>query len=467
MSAFVLMAVFTTSGTFMRLFLAALQNLGGDVDEAAMMDGASPWQRFWQITLPQLRPTLFTVLTLGLIGTWQVFDQIYTGTQGGPAKTTLTPSYLSYTSAFSGQDWGRGAAIAFVLFAIIVVLTILQRIVWRTGLTRSAGAAPRRDVSDDHHRTCSPGAQRPSHLADARRRRSHMPARTAVKSSVLYAMIVALAVVYVVPFLVSVATSFKTDADAAANPLSLIPGTWTTAAFQTLFRQQRFPTWATNSAIVAVFVTVGRVFFASLAGYALARLRFRGRSVVFALLVGVMAVPGVRAAHPEVPLVINQLGIYDSYLGMVLPLLVDAAGVFIMKNFFESIHPSVEEQARIDGAAPSGCSVDRAPDGPPRARDHRHLVLPGLLERALPLHRLDPVPRADDAHQGCGRARLGPAEQGNQFPRQAGRRRGDDHPRRADLLPLPAPHHERERRCREGMTRRPTSHPRPQGPAFP
>lgn len=128
MSAFVLMAVFTTSGTFMLLFLAALQNLGSDVDEAAMMDGANPWQRFWQITLPQLRPTLFTVLTLGLIGTWQVFDQIYTGTQGGPAKTTLTPSYLSYTSAFSGQEWGRGAAIAFVLFAIIVVLTILQRI---------------------------------------------------------------------------------------------------------------------------------------------------------------------------------------------------------------------------------------------------------------------------------------------------------------------------------------------------
>lgn len=131
MSAFVLMAVFTTSGTFMLLFLAALQNLGGDVQEAAMMDGANGWQRFWRITLPQLRPTLFTVLTLGLIGTWQVFDQIYTGTQGGPQKTTLTPAYLSYTSAFGEQEWGRGAAIAFVLFVIIVVLTILQRIVLR------------------------------------------------------------------------------------------------------------------------------------------------------------------------------------------------------------------------------------------------------------------------------------------------------------------------------------------------
>ncbi|BDZ48083.1 sugar ABC transporter permease [Frondihabitans sucicola] len=131
MTAFIIMAVFTTSGTFMLLFIAALQNLGGDVQEAAMMDGANGWQRFWRITLPQLRPTLFTVLTLGLIGTWQIFDQIYTGTKGAPENTTLTPSYLSYTSAFGNQEWGQGAAIAFILFIIIVVLTILQRAVLR------------------------------------------------------------------------------------------------------------------------------------------------------------------------------------------------------------------------------------------------------------------------------------------------------------------------------------------------
>jgi multiple sugar transport system permease protein len=131
MSAFVLMAVFTTSGTFMLLFLAALQNLGGDVTEAAMMDGANGWQRFWRVTLPQLKPTLFTVLTLGLIGCWQVFDQIYTGTQGGPSKTTLTPAYLSYTAAFNSQDWGQGAAIAFILFLIIVAFTLLQRWILR------------------------------------------------------------------------------------------------------------------------------------------------------------------------------------------------------------------------------------------------------------------------------------------------------------------------------------------------
>ena len=131
MSALILMAVFTTSGTFMLLFIAALQNVEYELTEAGMMDGASAWQRFWRITLPQLRPTLFTVITLGLIGCWQVFDQIYTGTKGQPGKTTITPAYLSYTSAFSNQDWGIGAAIAFILFLIIIAFTLFQRWILR------------------------------------------------------------------------------------------------------------------------------------------------------------------------------------------------------------------------------------------------------------------------------------------------------------------------------------------------
>jgi multiple sugar transport system permease protein len=128
MTAFILMAIFTTSGTFMLLFIAGLQQINSEVEEAAMTDGANSWQLFRFVTLPMLKPTVFTVVTLGLIGTWQVFEQIYTGTQGGPAKTTLTPAYLSFNTAFNNQDWPRGAVIAFVLFAIIVVLTVLQRL---------------------------------------------------------------------------------------------------------------------------------------------------------------------------------------------------------------------------------------------------------------------------------------------------------------------------------------------------
>ncbi|AGZ45431.1 carbohydrate ABC transporter permease [Actinoplanes friuliensis] len=127
MCAIIALVVWTTSGTFMLMFLAALQNLPVQLDEAGLIDGASRWQRLRHITLPQLRPTLFLVLTLGLIGTWQVFDQIYVMSQGDPAKTTLTPAYLSYRTAFRDFDYGSGAAISFVLFLIIVVFTLLQR----------------------------------------------------------------------------------------------------------------------------------------------------------------------------------------------------------------------------------------------------------------------------------------------------------------------------------------------------
>ncbi|HEY0247237.1 MAG TPA: carbohydrate ABC transporter permease [Gryllotalpicola sp.] len=173
-------------------------------------------------------------------------------------------------------------------------------------------------------------------------------ART-VSQSLLYAVLLVLAVVYIFPFLIEVATAFKTNADAAQNPVSLIPSTWSVAALTKLFVNSDFPVWFMNSAIVTVFVTIGRVVFDSMAGYALARLHFRGRNVIFAGLVAVMSVPLVVLLIPKF-LVLNTLGLYDSYPGMILPLLVDAAGVFIMKGFFESVPESVEEQARIDGA---------------------------------------------------------------------------------------------------------------------
>ncbi|MBU4213108.1 MAG: carbohydrate ABC transporter permease [Actinobacteria bacterium] len=165
----------------------------------------------------------------------------------------------------------------------------------------------------------------------------------------LYVALAALALIYVYPFVVQVATSFKTDADAAADPLSLLANPFTTAAYRRLFLSSDYPLWFANSVVVTLLVTAGRVFVNSLAGYALARIRFRGRGLVFAGVVAVMAVPGVVLLIPKF-LVLKELGIYNTYAALVLPLVADAAGVFIMKNYFESIPASVEEAARIDGA---------------------------------------------------------------------------------------------------------------------
>ncbi len=82
-------AVVTTSGTFMLIFLAGLQHIDESVNEAAALDGASEWKKLRHITVPMIRPVLFTVVTLGLIGTWQVFDQIYVGTKGDAVEHDL------------------------------------------------------------------------------------------------------------------------------------------------------------------------------------------------------------------------------------------------------------------------------------------------------------------------------------------------------------------------------------------
>ncbi|HTF09965.1 MAG TPA: carbohydrate ABC transporter permease [Asanoa sp.] len=170
-----------------------------------------------------------------------------------------------------------------------------------------------------------------------------------VTTIVGYAVLIFFALVFLYPFVIQLANSLKTEPDAATNPLSPVPHPVTTAGFERLFDGD-FGLWIGNSLLVTVVVTVGRVFLDSLAGYALARLRFRGRSAVFAAVVAVMAVPGVVLFIPKF-LVLNQLGIYDTYTALILPLLVDAAGVFIMKQFFESIPVSLEEAARIDGAS--------------------------------------------------------------------------------------------------------------------
>lgn len=164
-----------------------------------------------------------------------------------------------------------------------------------------------------------------------------------------YVILAVLALVYIYPFVIAVSGSFKTDAEANADPMSLIPQTFTFAAYERLFTGTDLPLWAANSFVITIVVTVFRVFFDSLAGYALSRLRFRGRTVIFSLFIAVLAVPSVVLMIPRF-LVLKELGLYDSYGGMILPLLADAAGIFIMKQFFDSIPASIEEAARIDGA---------------------------------------------------------------------------------------------------------------------
>ena len=124
-----IMNIWSTAPFFMVIYLAALQDISASVYEAATVDGANSWQKFWFITLPLLKPVTFFVTTMGVIGTFQLFDQsyIFSNGSGGPNNATLTVVLLIYQYVFRDLQMGYAAAIAFLLAVVIIGITVLQR----------------------------------------------------------------------------------------------------------------------------------------------------------------------------------------------------------------------------------------------------------------------------------------------------------------------------------------------------
>lgn len=126
MPAIILMAVWKNFGYNMLILIAGLQAIPAELYEAAELDGASPLRRFVHVTVPMLAPTLLFVAVITMIGYFQLFAEPYVMTQGGPLRATTSVVLLMYEEGFRWWRMGYAAALAFVLFAIILVATLLQ-----------------------------------------------------------------------------------------------------------------------------------------------------------------------------------------------------------------------------------------------------------------------------------------------------------------------------------------------------
>lgn len=122
----VFITVWKNFGYFMVIFLAGLQGISAELYEAASLDGASAWQKFRYITLPALRPTFNYVVIFGLIGSFQVFDQVFILTSGGPARSTETIVYRIYTEAFGNGKLGYASALSYVLLIMTLIVGLIQ-----------------------------------------------------------------------------------------------------------------------------------------------------------------------------------------------------------------------------------------------------------------------------------------------------------------------------------------------------
>ena len=125
--AVILVGIWQGIGMKMLIYLAALQNIDHHLYEAASMDGASSVRQFFSITLPMLKPATFFVFVVSIIGAFQVFDQVYVLTDGGPANATTMMTYEVYRAAFQDFRMGLACAQSVVLFAFLLVLTMINR----------------------------------------------------------------------------------------------------------------------------------------------------------------------------------------------------------------------------------------------------------------------------------------------------------------------------------------------------
>jgi multiple sugar transport system permease protein len=127
--------VWTNVGYVTLFFLAGILAIPRDIHNAARTDGATAWQRFWLITVPLLRPTLFFVAVTGIISAAQVFDTVYALTGGGPQGRTDLVAHRIYAEAFSSAAVGRAAVMALALFVVLVGVTIVQHLYFRRRIT--------------------------------------------------------------------------------------------------------------------------------------------------------------------------------------------------------------------------------------------------------------------------------------------------------------------------------------------
>ena len=174
--------------------------------------------------------------------------------------------------------------------------------------------------------------------------------RSAASRWLLYTVVTLGFLAVVTPFVWMILGSFKTQGELLRVPPTWWPQKPTLDNYRALFSEESFLRYFANSTLVAVCVTAANVIFCSMVGYALAKLNFRGKKLVFALVMGTLMVPGMVTFVPLFVLVAN-LGLVDSYPGLILPFLVTPFGVFLMRQFIIGLPDDLLDAGRIDGAS--------------------------------------------------------------------------------------------------------------------
>ena len=264
-----------------------------------------------------------------------------------------------------------------------------------------------------------------------KRRRGFLP------FSPWHLLLMPVALLFALPLVQMILTSFMSDADINSFPPKFIPTSLHISGYKGFFGDSLAPRWLLNTVIVATISVVSHLVLCSLAGYGFARLKFRGRNLGFFAIVGTIMIPTQLLMIPTY-VMFSKLGLVDTLAAAFVPWLTSAFGIFLMRQFFLSLPRELEEAARIDGC--TTCSVFWRivlPLAKPGARDARDLHAAQLVERPDLAADRDQQPRQLHAPARAGQLPGHPAHAVVAADgRQRGRDDAADHrlPRRAEAL---------------------------------
>ncbi|WP_323373417.1 ABC transporter permease [Plantactinospora alkalitolerans] len=359
-------------------FLAGLKAIPTDQYEAATVDGASSWQRFVHVTLPGLRHVITVTVTLSSIWTFNNFDLIWLLTQGGPGNATAPYVLVAYSKAILQLQYGAGAAVTLAMLPVIGGLVfVLVRL-----LRRDAGTEPpRRTRAARKARKALPWgiavaitgllawasphifwkaavilgvillvAAGVGRVVSAFQARGHRRASSLLSRLASGVVLAGLLVFVLVPLYWIAVTAFKSDGQIVMRVNDLWPTPWTLEQFTDLFATKPFGRWYLNTVLVSAASTAVALVCAALAGYALARLRFRGAQGFTVTVLITYVMPGALLFIPLYQLLIG-VRLTDSLWSLVVtyPTFTLPFATWLLTGYFSSIPVELEEAALVDG----------------------------------------------------------------------------------------------------------------------
>ena len=319
--AIIILAEIWKTVPFMALLLmAGLALVPEDLLKAASMDGATAWKRFWQITVPLIKPAILVALLFRTLDAFRIFDNIFVLTGG--ANETSSVSIVAYNNLIRGLNLGIGSTMAILIFITIAIIAFL--------FIKLFGAA-------------APGADTEGG-ADMR--------QETAQRKWTWAGINALVLLYAfIPVVWIISLSLK-DAG-TLNDGKFLPTSPTSESYAQIFSNDDFLRSLVNSIGICLISTFIALVFGTMAAYAIARLDFPGKKTIVAVSLLISMFPQIALVTPLFKIE-TTLGLFDTWLGLIIPYVTFALplAIYTLSAFFREIPWELEKAAKMDGATP-------------------------------------------------------------------------------------------------------------------